>query len=422
MTNSYHKVFPTVRKNENCIACLSTDMIPCLSLGETALANSYVTSEDLAKEEYSVPLELRYCRSCHLLQLSHIVDRHSIFEHYAYFSSASPQLFAHFGTYAKNAVDRFPEQAKKLVIEIASNDGILLKFFKELGAHVLGVEPAKNVAQVANNDDIETIPEFFDSSIALRILNTYGNAGIISANNVLAHTDILRDIVQGVHTLLSPEGVFIFEVQYALDLITKNEFDNIYHEHISYFSLYPVVRLMDEFGMRVFDVEHVETQGGSLRVFAALQDSHHKKMPSVDTMLEKEHEAGLDKEETYKEFAKLPAHVREILPTLLGKIKSAGKRIVGYGAAAKGTTLLQYAGIGPELIEYITDSAPFKQGRFMPGTHIPIVSPDLLKTDPPDYILIIAWNYANSIMERERWFTENGGKFIIPVPEPRIVP
>lgn len=408
-------------KRTMCLICEHSNLIPYLSLGETALANSYLTEGDLEKPEFKAPLEVYFCEECYLAQLLHIVDRELLFRDYAYFTSTSPTTIEHFNSYAEEVMAKFPDLARQLTFEIASNDGILLQSFSNMGAKVLGIDPARNVAEVAMKKGIETIPEFFTSAFVPNLIKKYSKAGVILANNVLAHTDVLNNIVAGVSQFLDKRGVFVFEVQYLFDLLQKNEFDNTYHEHTCYFSLHPLTRLIQKHGMDIFNIKHVDTQGGSLRVYASHAPLVYPRDPSVDYYLNLEKSAGLDKKETYLEFAKRPPVVKEKLKNLLQNLKTKGKKIAGYGAPAKGNTLLQYAGITNDDISYITDNASSKQGKYTPGTHIPIVSPSKLKENIPDYILILAWNYVSSILEREKWFSEQGGKFIIPIPEPKII-
>lgn len=410
-----------IKKNTTCLVCGGSNLTKYLDLGQTALANSYVEASRANIKDTTYPLRIFYCSDCHLAQLLDVVNRNLLFENYAYFSSTSPQLLGYFEEYAKDVFNRFPKQASKLVVEIASNDGILLKPLKKLGAKVLGVDPAKNIAEIANSEGIQTLPNFFDTTVAQEILQTQGHAGIISANNVLAHTDELHEIIKGVKLLLDADGVFIFEVQYLGDLISKNEFDNTYHEHISYFSLSPIITLLKKHGLEVFDVQRVSGQGGSLRIFAGHLPLLHPITEAVKLLVEKEASEGLYELATYQNFAEKPQKTKKDLVKLLTELKKSGKTIVGYGAPAKGNTLLQYCGIGTDLIDYIVDAAPSKQGKLTPGTHIPIFPPSLLREKTPDYILILAWNYADSIIERESWLKDLGVKFIKPVPEVTIL-
>lgn len=411
----------TFIKKDTCLICNSKDVTRYLSLGESAFANSYVKKRELHNREPKAPLDVYFCNNCKLVQLLDIVDRGLLFKTYYYFSSTSPVLVNHFESYAKDVVSMFPSQSKKLIIDIGSNDGILLKPFKDLGCDVLGIDPAVNISKQMKKSDIETLWEFFGSSLVPTIQKKYKKPGIICANNVLAHTDMIHDILEGVRLLLDETGIFIFEVQYIRDLLNKNEFDNTYHEHICYYSLMPIIYLLNMHNMSVFDVKHVETHGGSLRVFASLATSKIPVSSSVEEMLNQEKEAGLDTLETYLKFAKIPSQNKNTLRKMLLQLKHKNKKIVGYGAPAKAATLLQYCQIGPEIIDYITDAAPSKQGLFLPGVHIPIVSPSVLSSNTPDYIVVLAWNYAENIIKKESWFRKNGGKFIIPVPTPRIL-
>lgn len=417
-TKSRNKHFYKSRK---CLICESPNLSSYLNLGKAAPANSYLTKSQLNKEEFKAPLEVFFCHKCNLAQLLHIVDRAYIFRDYAYFSSTSPMLVKHFEDYALEVNKKFPDQSKGLVVDIGSNDGVLLKPFKKLGAKVLGVDPAKNIAEIATSQGIETIAEFFNQDMAKKIVDKYGKAHIITSNNTLAHTDALHSIFDGVKILLDDDGVFVFEVQYLVDLLAHNEFDNTYHEHICYHAVTPLKYLLEMHELKLIDVTHTDTHGGGIMVYAAHKNSTHKIQPIVAEDLDKEKLLKLNKLSTYQEFAKRPPLVKKNLRSILKKLKKQGKKIAGYGASAKCTTLLQYSNLGADIFDYITDSAPSKQGKYTPGTHIPIVPPEMLKEKPVDYIVITAWNYASNIMEKEKWFTNNGGKFIIPIPEPIIV-
>lgn len=418
-----YKIIPKkVRKSGECLICKGKNLVKFLSLGKTALANAYLKENDLDKLEFKVPLDVYYCEDCYLVQLLDIVDRGLLFRDYAYFSSTSPQLFDHFDKYAAKVMEKFPNQAKKLILEIASNDGILLKAFKKRGARVLGIDPAKNIARMANSQGIETIGEFFNSVTAKKIKEQYGCPGVITANNVLAHTDILPDILAGVKTILAPDGVFVSQSKYLLDLLNNNQFDTVYHEHISYFSLLSTMKALEIVGLKVVDVEHVETEGGSLRVYATHESANVKVKESVQNILLAELSAGLDKTKTYLQFSTKPKTIKKQLGIIFKDLMAKKARIVGYGASAKGNTLLQFCGLDSSMIEYITDNNVDKQGKFTPGTHILIDSPKKLRQSPPDYIFVIAWNFADDIIRnREKWFGDSGGKFIVPIPSPRII-
>ncbi len=408
-------------KSNKCLICKKKELICYLSLGKAAPANSYLTKRQLSKKEFKAPLEVYFCKNCNLAQLLHIVDRSYIFSDYAYFSSTSPMLVKHFEDYANEVFKRYPQQSKQLVVDIGSNDGVLLKPFKKLGAKVLGIDPAKNIARIANKDGIETLPVFFNKEIVKKLIKKYGKAGILTSNNTLAHTDALHSIFEGAKEFLDEKGVFVFEVQYLVDLLSHNEFDNTYHEHICFHSIRPLQYLLNMYDMEIIDVIHTDTHGGGIMVFASHKLSSHSISKTVQEFMENEKKLGLHKISTYKRFAKRPPMVKKSLTKLLKDLKKKGKKITAYGASAKCTTLLQYCNIGSDVIDYITDSAPSKQGKFTPGSHIPIVAPEILKLKTPDYIVITAWNYAKNIMEKENWFTKKGGKFIIPIPEPKII-
>lgn len=411
----------TIKTTKKCIICGNTKLFLYLDLGKSPLANSYVKKSDLQKREVAFPLRVFYCNHCHLAQLTDVVDRKLLFDDYAYFSSTSPQLHQHFKDYANEVFSAFPVQAKQFTLEIASNDGILLKYFQKLGAKVLGVDPAKNIAKMAQKNGVDTLPVFFNSNVAQSILKKYGHAGVISANNVLAHTDDLRGIIKGVKKLLDLKGVFVFEVQYLGDLLQKNEFDNTYHEHICYFSLAPLMTLLEKHGLHIFDVKHVETQGGSLRVYAGHTPLLFPVNNSVKNLLLQEKKQGLYNITTYQNFGKRLQKTKNNFLEVLQDIKLQNKKIAGYGAAAKTTTLLAYCGIGKNIIDYIVDDSPHKQEKYMPGNHIPIVSSKELKKNTPDYVVLFAWNYADSIIKRESWLKEKGVKFIKPIPNVQII-
>lgn len=409
-------------KSKKCLICGSFKLTKYLSLGKAAPANSYLTKAQLRKDEFKAPLEVYFCHNCNLAQLLHIVDRRLLYNRYDYFSSTSPMLVKHFEEYANEIFRRFPKQSKQLVIDIGSNDGVLLKPLKILGARVLGIDPAKNIARAANKEGIETIAAFFNKDLAAKIIKKYGRAGIITSNNTLAHTDIIHDVFAGVRNLLESDGVFVFEVQYLADLLIHNEFDNTYHEHICYHSVSPLSYLLKMHGMEVFDIIHTDTHGGGIMVFASHSPSSFRVSKAVKKFLDEEIRLGLNKLSTYKNFAKRPPLVKSKLTKMLKDLKKKGKKITAYGASAKATTLLQYCNIGHDVVSYIVDDAPSKQGKFTPGTHIPIVASETLKIKTPDFIVITAWNYAKNIMEKkESWFKDQGGKFIIPIPEPVII-
>ncbi len=406
-----------------CRICGSSKLFQFLSLGETPLADAFVEKENLNKPEAKYPLDVEVCEECGLVMLVNIVDPELLFgDSYAFYTSGSPQAVAHFRRYAHSVMARFPELAKQLTIDIAANDGVLLRPLKEFGAKVLGIDPAKNVTPVAAAAGIPMITDFFTEATARRVEKEHGQAGLILANNVLAHVDDVHDFINGVKLLLDPKGVFIFEAQYFVKLLENNQFDNVYHEHHSFYALRPLKKLVESEGMKIFDVEEVDTQGGSLRVFVEHTNGPHEVKPVVAKMIQAELDMKLDTHEPYKTLAGRAQHVKTELIKILSDLKKQGKKIVGYGAPAKGNTLLNYCGISTQYLDYIVDMTYFKHGKFTPGMHIPVFPIEKLAEDgPPDYYLLLVWNYAAGILKQEEEYRKKGGKFIIPIPEPKIL-
>lgn len=406
-----------------CRICGSSELFKFLSLGETPLADAFVEKENLNKPEPKYPLDVAVCKDCGLVMLVNIIPPEVLFgDTYAFYTSGSPQAVIHFRKYAHEMMERFPDLAKKLTIDIASNDGVLLRPLKEMGAKVLGVEPVKNVATVAQASGIETITEFFNKKTAEKILRERGTAGLILANNVIAHVDDVVDFAEGVRLLLDPKGVFVFEAQYFPNLLFGNQFDNVYHEHHSFYSLRPLKLLMEKARMKIFDVEEVNTQGGSLRVFVEHINGPREIKPIVEKMIQNEIDKKLNTVEPYRGLADRVANIKEELIKILSNLKKQGKKIVGYGAPAKGNTLLNFCGIGTQYLDYIIDKTYFKHGKFTPGMHIPVFPIEKIQEDgPPDYYLLLVWNYAEAMLKQEEEFRKNGGKFIIPIPFPYII-
>ena len=408
-----------VHARSDCRLCGSRDLVEVLSFGETPLANAYLSSVDINKSEIFAPLVVNQCNACKLVQLRDVVDPQVLFSHYLYVSGTSSVFVEHFADYAKTVAERFSLSRDSLVVDVGSNDGVLLSHFKKLGMKILGIDPAQNIAEEATKKGIQTIAKFFTPETARYIVAEHGKASIITANNVFAHTDDVVGFVESVKELLAPDGVFIFENQYLKDLIEQNLFDMIYHEHLCYYHLAPLVPFFQRLGLRLFHVEHVSTHGGSIRVYVGWNDGPHKTSERVQNLLDNESE--LNNVSTYHAFANRIDTIGVQLRSLLKGFRDSGKRIVGYGAPAKATTLCYALGIDGGMLEYIVDDSPLKQGFHMPGTHIPIKSPDILYSDKPDVCLILAWNFADSIVKNHKKFIENGGIFILPVPEPRIL-
>ncbi len=403
-----------------CRICKSSDLIKIFDLGEMPLANAFLKKEDLDKPELKFPLAVYFCKNCGLLQLLDVVNPEILFRHYYYLTSTSKPLADHFVELGTDLVDRFIKSKNDLVLEIGGNDAILLDSIKNR-CRVLNIEPAKNIAKISKEKGIDTIDEFFSVELAERIFREYGFAKVITASNVIAHIDNLKDVFEGVKILIGEEGVLVFEVHWVgnlMGLVGIGGFDQIYHEHLSYFSLLSLERLISQFGLKIFDVKLIPIHGQSLQVCVS---KNYKVSESVNEILEKEKNLGIDKAQTYLDFAKEVERNKNELRDLLLKLKKENKKIVGYGAAAKGNTLLNYFQIDNKILDFIVDDSPLKQGLYTPGTHISIFPPDRLKEDRPDYLLLLAWNYAESILKKEQKLRDEGVKFIIPVPKVKIV-
>lgn len=403
--------------------CASRLLDGALSLGSTPAANAFVKPEDLGKPEIFFPLELTLCRSCGFVQLRHVVSPEFLFRDYPYVSSTSSAFVAHFEDLADTISDRFSFQGKPFVVDIGSNDGILLRPFQKKGWRVLGVDPARAIAKRAAENGIPTLPVFFSREIARGILEEHGSAHLVTATSAFPHIDDLDEAVSGVKMLLADGGIFLIEAYALADLVQKNLFDTIYHEHLSYFTVRTLSALFDRLGMELFDLKKTDTHGGSLRAFVQKKGGPHEKNPRVDEEIAREEEMKLDRADTFRAFSSSIEKNRIRLEALLSDLKKQGARIFGYGAAAKSTTLLNCFGIGKETLDYIVDDSPWKQGLYTPGTQIPVVAPSELERNPPEYILILAWNFSQSIMKKVSALPGGrNAKFITPVPKPRILP
>ena len=394
-----------------------------VDLGSMPLANSYLQPGDLARHEPAYPLHARVCDTCRLVQVDDVVPPEAIFGDYAYFSSYSASWVAHAGRYAVMARQRFGLTGASQVVEIASNDGYLLKHFRDAGIPVLGIEPAGNVAAAAEAAGIPTRVTFFGEATARSLVAEGIAADLLVGNNVLAHVPDLNDFVAGLAIVLKPDGVLTMEFPHLLRLIEDVQFDTIYHEHFSYFSLLTVEQVFARHGLRVFDVESIPTHGGSLRIFVCHDACRSLASgPALALLRAEEKQAGLDRDTGYRGFAARVAQVRDGLLAFLAAQRAAGCRIAAYGAAAKGNTLLNYCGIGPDAIAYVVDVSPHKQGRLLPGSHIPIESPDILRRHRPDFLLILPWNLKREIIEAHGYIAEWGGQFVVAIPQIEIIP
>ena len=406
----------------NCRFCSDALTESVIDLGATPPANAYLEPAMLNEKEPSFPLHAYLCGSCKLMQLQAFQTPDEIFGDYAYFSSYSSSWLDHAERYAAAMVDRFEIDADSHVVEIASNDGYLLQFFRDRGIPVLGIEPAANVAQAAEAKGIPSITEFFGKAFGASLARDGKAADLMIANNVMAHVPDLNDFVAGFAEALKPEGVLTIEFPHLLRLLQSNQFDTIYHEHFSYFSFTTAERILAAHGLRIFDVEELPTHGGSLRLFVAHDDAAYLRTTNVDRLLKLERKEKLDELKTYRRFAKRAQAVRRDLRSFLEDARCAGKTVAGYGAPAKGNTLLNYCGIDAAHLPFTVDANPHKQGRLLPGSHIPIVKPDAIRQRQPDYVLILPWNIKDEIMETMAFIREWGGRFVVPIPEVTVLP
>jgi hypothetical protein len=404
-----------------CRFCAAPVTHTFVDLGASPLANSYLRAADLSRGEIHYPLHAYVCASCHLVQLGEFQTPEQIFGDYAYFSSVSPSWLAHARAYVERVVSRFGLDGTSKVVEIASNDGYLLRWLVERGVPVLGVEPAANVAETALAAGIPTEVAFFGTATAQMLADRNEHADLMVANNVLAHVPKLNDFVEGFHVLMRPLGVATFEFPHLLRLIEDVEFDTIYHEHFSYFSLMTVERVMAAHGLRVFDVDELPTHGGSLRIYVCHEDDPRPREQAVDDLSAREAAARLTELATYSTFGERVRALRDDLLEFLISARREGKRVAAYGAPAKGNTLLNYCGLGPDQIEFTVDLSPHKQGLFLPGTRIPIHAPDHVRERKPDFLLILPWNLKDEIMTQMADIRDYGGRFVIPVPHVAVL-
>ena len=406
----------------DCRMCAGTDLLKVVSLVPTPPGNNFLKAADLQNPEPVYPLDLYFCRSCHHVQLGHVVDPKILYQNdYTYVSATSSRFVDHLRTYAAEMVARWALKPQSLIVDIGSNDGTCLSFFKAAGMRVVGVDPAITIARRATASGIETVGDFFSDDLAVRLRAQYGPADFITSHNACAHIDRLERVIRGVRHWLADDGLFVLEVGYLLDVYQNVWFDTIYHEHVDYHSVEPFTRLFGRFGMEAIGVQRVSPQGGSIRVFAQPVGGPHQADGSIQALIDVERNAGFDRPETFVEFGHRIDAVGAQLRTLVHGLKSAGKSIAAYGAATKATTLLSHFQIGAESLDFIADDNPLKQGLYAPVSHIPVVAPTELYTQRPDYLLITAWNFAEPIMESQRRYADLGGKFILPMPMPRVI-
>jgi len=403
-----------------CRSCGSTDAAQVLDLGLQPLANNLLTSADLTKKEPKFPLRLAVCKSCWMLQITDLVPPVELFSEYLYFSSFSDLMLRHSREACEGYLQEFGLNTESLVVEVASNDGYLLQNFVKANVPCLGIEPAANIAKVAREKGIETLVEFFGQKIAAELTTRNRQADLILGNNVFAHAPDTNDFVAGLNTLLKPKGRIALEFPYGVDFIEHTEFDTIYHEHVFYFTLTALKPLFERHGLTIFRVQRLPIHGGSLRLFAGHTGAQAVEK-SVTDLLAEETAKGVNSLTYYEGFGNQVRAIRDDLVALLAKLKAEGKRIGAYGASAKGSTLLNYYGVGADTLDFVADRSTYKQGRLTPGTHIPIVAPEELVKRKPDYTLLLTWNFADEILAQQKTYRDAGGKFIVPIPKVRIV-
>lgn len=390
-----------------------------LQLGMHPPANQFLTAAELSTPEPSFPLDCYVCLDCGLIQVPNYITA-DFFREYLYVPSGAAMMRDHFDRLAENLASRYMLSPSHLIVDVGSNEGLLLLSCRARGIRSVGVEPAENLAKIAHDRKLDVVNDYFTPEIARALRQRHGCAHVIVTTNTFNHIDDLDRFMEGINTLLADDGIFVIEVPHSLTLIKKNEFDTIYHEHVSEFSAKSLVALLRAFDMRVCDIELLDIHGGSMRVHGR-KAAVSNVSPTVDEWLVREYEANLFSKETYDEFRQRVEHNREKLMTLLSSLKAKGKRLAGYGAPAKGNTLLNYCGIGTYFLDFLADRNPLKHGRYSPGMHIPITSPEAILREQPDYLLVLAWNFFQEIVEQQREYQLRGGKFILPIPEPMIV-
>jgi len=411
-----------MNKGPRCRFCDTPLRHLLVDLGMSPLCESYVSEDDLNRMEPFYPLRVYVCESCFLTQLEEYVHPEAIFTEYAYFSSYADSWLRHAKAYTDLMAEHFGIGPASHVVELASNDGYLLQYFVQKGVPVLGIEPAQNVATVAIARGVPTLVEFFGESMARRLAAEGKRADLIIGNNVLAQVPGLNDFVRGMKVLLKPRGIITLEFPHLVRLMADNQFDTIYHEHFSYFSFLAVEKIFAAHGLTIFDVEELPTHGGSLRIYARhTEDIARPVTPRVSDLRSREESAGLTQMASYQAFSeKVQETKRKLLEFLIG-IKREGRSICGYGAPGKGNTLLNYCGIRTDFLDYTVDRNPYKQGKYTPGTHIPILSPERIRETRPDYLLILPWNFKDEIVEQMAYVRDWGARFIVPIPEVHVI-
>lgn len=407
---------------DTCRMCNSKSLNRALSLTSTPPGNDFLSKNDLGKKEYTYPLDLYFCQTCNHVQLGHVVDPKILYQkNYTYVSATSKHFISHLENYANEMVEMFNLKKNSLVVDIGSNDGTCLSFFKQNKMKVLGVDPAIDIAKKATKDGISTVADFFNYDLAIELKNKYGAAKFVTSHNACAHIDNLYDVIKGVNLFLDEDGVFVLEVGYLVDVYENTWFDTIYHEHLDYHCVGPFIKLFNRVGMEVINVQRISPQGGSIRVMVQKKHGIYKRNQSVQDLIQLEHNLHLDKIQTFYEFENKINRVKNKLHRLIRKIKAEGRTIAGFGAPTKATTLMNHFNLDGNVLDFIVDDNPLKQGLYTPISHIPILSADALYEKKPDYVLILAWNFADQIMKMHKKYEQEIGKFLLPMPFPKIV-
>jgi SAM-dependent methyltransferase len=411
-----------VQVKDTCRLCQSKALQFLFALAATPPANEFLKAVPADGQQDHFPLDVYQCRDCGHVQLVHCVDPERLFRDYVYVSGTSPVFVKHFEEYAAELIRYVPLAAGDRVLDVGSNDGTLLSFYKKAGMSVLGIDPATKIAEDATARGIPTWPEFFDSKLAKRIRTEFGSVKVVTANNMFAHADGLPDILDGMAGLLDPQGVFVFEVSYLLDVIERNLFDTIYHEHLSYHSVKPLVSFMQRHGLELVRVQRVDSHGGSIRCYAAPAGSRAID-PSVGELIAQEEAAGLYKTETYTAYLDRINGLGAELRGLITKLRAGGAKVAGFGAPAKATTLMYQFGLTAKDLDFIIDDSPLKQGLYSPGVFVPVIDSSVLADDArrPGYLVILAWNFAQPIIKKQEAYRQAGGKFIVPIPQVQMV-
>ncbi len=409
-------------RKKKCRYCDTLLGKPFLDLGEKhPLANSLPRPEDLSKPAFTCPLQLIKCTHCHLVQLAHAVPADLMFKDYLYVSSTTKTFRDHFAVYAQTVKGKLSHVENPIAVDIGSNDGLLVSCYMNEGMRAVGVDPAENLARQANAEGRPTMNSYFDENCVHEIIQKHGKAHVVSANNVFAHIDDIQSVCRNVFNLLDDAGFFVIEFPYLVTMLDEMFFDMIYHEHVSYIGVTALDYLMKKYGAKIFDIQKVNSHGGSLRVFIGKQNGPFQTQAIVSELLDLEKQKGCLQNEVYEKFAARVLNFKKNLNDMLKKLRSDGKKIFGYGAPAKATTIINFCELTPREIDWIVDDNPLKQGRYVPGGNIPIVNSAYLEKNPPDYVLIFAWNFAKEIIGKLGALQKQGVQFIIPLPEPRVV-